>query len=102
MYQCVFKHVKGSFSGQEISIPPVKPRGNTLTDVAAGYHGNVPVIGDEFVVGFEEHDHFYPVGISSTPVWHEEVTASIEVTLDLRSCSLVAKHLLCNWREVGA
>ena len=43
----------------------------------------VPVLGDVFVVGLEEHDHFHPVGVNPTPVWHEEVTTSTEVTLDL-------------------
>ena len=90
-YLGVFKLVNDSFSGQQISIPPVKPRGNTRTDIVAGYHGNVSVRRDVFVVGLEEHDHFYPVRLNPTPVWPEEVTASTEVTLDLRSCSLVAK-----------
>ena len=85
MYQCVFKRVKGSFSGQQISIPPVKPRGNTRTDIIGRYHGNVPVLKDVFVVGLEEHYYFHSVGVNPTPVWHEEVTASTEVTLDLRS-----------------
>ena len=43
----------------------------------------VPVLGDVFVVGLEEHDHFHPVGVNPTPVCHEEVTTSTEVTLDL-------------------
>ena len=60
------------------------------TDIIGRYHGNVPVLGDVFVVGLEEHDHFRPVGVNPTPVWHEEVIASTEVMLDLRSCSLVA------------
>ena len=80
---------------------PVKPRGNTRTYIVAVYHGNVSIRRDVFVDGLEEHDHFYPVRLDPTPVWPEEVTASTEITLDLRSCSLVAKHLLCNWREVG-
>ena len=101
MYQRVFKHVKGSFGGQQISTPPVKPRGNTRTDIVGRYHGNVPVLEDVFVVDLEKHDYFNSVGVNPTPVWHAEVSASTEVTLDLRSCSLVAKHLLRNWREVG-
>ena len=33
----------------------------------------VPVLGDVFVVGLEEHDRFHPVGVNPTPVWHEEL-----------------------------
>ena len=44
----------------------------------------VPVLGEVlFVVGLEEHDHFHPVGVNPTPVWHEEDNTSTEVTLDL-------------------
>ena len=43
----------------------------------------VPVLGDVFVLGLEEHDRFHPVAVNPTPVWHEEVTTSTEVTLDL-------------------
>ena len=64
-------------------ITPVNPRGNTRTDIVGRDHGNVPVLGDAFVVGLEEHDHFHPVGPNPTPVWHEEVTTSTEVTLNL-------------------
>ena len=43
----------------------------------------VPVLGDVFIVGLEEYDHFHPVEVNPTPVWHEEITTSTEVTLDL-------------------
>lgn len=50
-YIGVFKHVIDSFSVQHISISPVKPRGNTCTDIVERDHGNISVRGDVSVVG---------------------------------------------------